>query len=237
MAAAGGPVRPRWEVPPPQWLLEFIGNAKTFIYLSITEPYQEFRLDAKGGFFGVNMAIYRDLLYEVGGFNPEAFGDVWLGDGETGLNRKLWERGMLIGYVPEAIVYHHIPAHRMTVKYLCHRMANEGACTEYARFHKGIPGPIDLWMRIIHLSLSLVKLGATSLYRIILQRDQFALLRARMDFAYQLSRSRYVSRLLHDQALRELVVQERLLAVPALALHSAPGVGRKAVQGTNADTS
>jgi glucosyl-dolichyl phosphate glucuronosyltransferase len=208
MAAAGGPVRPRWELPPPQWLVEFIGNAKTFIYLSIMEPCQEFRLDPKGGFFGANMAIYRDLLFEVGGFNPEAVGDVWIGDGETGLNRKLWEQGLLIGYVPDAIVYHHIPAHRMTVEYLCRRAANEGACTEYTRFHKVIPGRIGMWMRIIRLSLSLVKLGATSLRRIILKRDRFALLRGRMALAYQLSRIRYVVRLLHDKALRELVVQE-----------------------------
>jgi hypothetical protein len=65
-----------------------------------------------------------------------------------------------------------------------------------------------MWMRIIRLSLSLVKLGPTSLHRIILKRDRFAVLKARMAFAYQLSRIRYVIRLLHDPALRELVVQE-----------------------------
>jgi glycosyltransferase involved in cell wall biosynthesis len=211
MAAAGGPVRPRWEVPPPQWLLEFIGDAKIFGYLSLMELYQEFRLDPKGIFFGVNMAIRRQVLFEVGGFNPDSFGDVWLGDGEAGLNRKLWERGTLIGYVPHSVVYHHIPAQRMTVEYLCRRMVNEGACTEYATFQKGTPGPISLYMRMIRLALSLVKLGPTSLGRIILKPDRFALLKARMGFAYHLSRLRYITRLLHDQAFRELVEQEHWL--------------------------
>lgn len=211
MTAAGGPVRPIWETPPPEWLLEFIGGSKVFSCLSLMEPYKDFCIDPRGFFFGVNMAIRRQVLFDVGGFNPESFSDIWLGDGETGLNRKLWERGMLIGYVPNAIVYHHIPAQRMTVEYLCYRRANEGACTEYATFHKGIPSSVGIWMRIIRLTLSLVKLGPTILGRIILKRDQFALLKARMGFAYQLSRIRYTSRLLHDQALRELVEQEHWL--------------------------
>src|SRR5207249_7611413 len=41
------------------------------------------------------MAIRRDVLFQVGGFNPDLVGDFFLGDGATGLNRKLWERGMV----------------------------------------------------------------------------------------------------------------------------------------------
>jgi glucosyl-dolichyl phosphate glucuronosyltransferase len=211
MSAAGGPVRPIWETPPPEWLLEFIGDSRVFSYLSLMEPYKDFRIDPKGFFFGVNMAIRRQVLFDLGGFNPEAFGDSWLGDGETGLNSKLWERGMLIGYVLNAVVYHHIPAQRMTVEYLCHRRANEGACTEYATFHKGMPGSIGIYMRIIRLTTSLVNIGLIILYRLLLKRDQFTLLKARMAFAYQLSRIRYASRLLFDQALRKMVEQEHWL--------------------------
>jgi glucosyl-dolichyl phosphate glucuronosyltransferase len=211
MAAAAGPVRPIWEVPPPEWLLKFIGDAKVFGCLSLMELYKEFRLDPKGIFFGVNMAIRRQLLFDVGGFNPEAFGDVWLGDGESGLNRKLWERGLLIGYVPDAVVYHHIPAERMTVEYLCRRMANEGACAEYATFHRRGFNPVILCVRITRLVLSFVKLAVRILATTVLRRDGFALLKARMRFAYQFSRLRYVSRLLHDQAFRDLVEEENWL--------------------------
>ena len=136
MAAAGGPVRASWEAPPPQWLVEFMGDVKTFGILSLMEPYDDFRLNADGIFFGVNMAIRANVLLEMGGFNPEAFGAVWLGDGETGLIYKLWDHRMLIGYIPEALVYHHIPPERMTVQYLRVRMANQGACDLYSDFHR-----------------------------------------------------------------------------------------------------
>src|SRR6266550_1908992 len=69
MAAAGGPVRPIWEVPPPQWLIDFIDNSRSFGILSLMEPYEEFRLSQKGKglFFGVNMAIRSHVFFEVGG--------------------------------------------------------------------------------------------------------------------------------------------------------------------------
>jgi glycosyltransferase involved in cell wall biosynthesis len=117
MAAAGGPVRPVWEVCPPKWLLEFMGDAKTFCPLSLMEPYDQFCLDSRGYFFGVNMAIRRSV-FEYTGFRPELFGTRTIGNGETGLNQEISRRGGLIGYSPEAIVYHHIPAHRMTVGYI-----------------------------------------------------------------------------------------------------------------------
>ncbi len=211
MAAAGGPVRPIWEASPPKWLLEFMGDAKTFGILSLMEPYEEFRLDAKGFFFGVNMAIRRDVLFAVSGFNPESFGDTWLGDGESGLNRKLWRQGMLVGYVPEALVYHHIPSQRMTVKYFCRRMANEGGCTEYARFHEGIPGPVGLVLRITRIGLSLARQALMTPARMVIRRDRFAMLRLRMRLAYDLSRIRYVLRLFHDRQLRELVTRKNWL--------------------------
>ena len=75
MMASGGPVRPIWETEPPQWLLDYIAESKIFTILSIMEPHTEFRIDQKGGFFGVNTAIRRNILFEVGGFNPDSFGE------------------------------------------------------------------------------------------------------------------------------------------------------------------
>jgi glucosyl-dolichyl phosphate glucuronosyltransferase len=148
MGAAGGPVRASWEVPPPKWLAEFMGDAKSFGMFSLMEPYDEFRLNSDGEFFGVNMAIRANVLLEMGGFNPEAFGDVWLGDGETGLVYKLWKHKMLIGYVPEALVYHHIPPERMTVQYLRRRMANQGVCDLYSDFHHTLPNTRSMLRRV-----------------------------------------------------------------------------------------
>ena len=146
MVAAGGPARPVWEATPPDWLPAYMRTQPAmFPILSVLEPFDAFRLSADGFFFGVNMAIRRNVLLEVGGFNPDSFGSAWLGDGETGLNRKLWQRGLLVGYVPDAVVYHHVPAERMTLDYFRRREANDGACDIYARFHDdGVPGTAGL---------------------------------------------------------------------------------------------
>lgn len=154
MVAAGGPVRPSWETPPPQWLVELMGDSKTFGMLSLMEPYADFRLDPQVMFFGVNMAIRRTVLIEEGGFNPEAFGELWLGDGETGLYYKLQNRKMFIGYVPAALVYHHIPVARMTTKYLRRRMANQGVCNLYSEFHRNLPRTRSLLKRAAGLIVS-----------------------------------------------------------------------------------
>ena len=118
---------------------------------------------------------------------------------------------MLVGYVPEAVVYHHIPPQRMTVEYFCRRMANEGGCTEYARFHEGIPGPLGLSLRIARIGLSLARQALITPARMVIRRDRFAMLRLRMRLAYDLSRIRYVLRLFHDQQLRELVTKKNWL--------------------------
>ena len=206
MVAAGGPVRPIWEVPPPKWLLDYIGDKKIVGLFSLMEPYQEFRLEAKGFFFGVNMAIRRSVLFQVGGFNPEAFGDTWLGDGETGLNRKLWERGMLIGYVPEAIVYHHIPSKRMTVEYLRRRMSNEGACTAYNQFHRGVPDPLRLLRHAGAMAVRNMKTWAAAL--LVRGRKDPTSIRLQLRAATTWSQLKYIFRLLHDKEFRNLVQKE-----------------------------
>ena len=154
MAAAGGPVRAFWDAPPPPWLVTFMGDEKTFGMFSLMEPFNEFRLMSDGMFFGVNMAIRRNLLIKLGGFNPEAFGDTWLGDGETGLVYKLRDKRLLIGYVPGALVYHHISSKRMTVSYLRHRMANQGMCDLYSQFQRRLPKPVLIVKQAARLVLT-----------------------------------------------------------------------------------
>lgn len=207
MAAAGGPVRPAWQVPPPDWLLDFMGDAKTFGHLSLMEPYQEFRLDPRGYFWGVNMAIRRELLFEVGGFNPDSFGDTWLGDGESGLNRKLWDRGMLIGYVPGAVVYHQIPPQRMTVSYLRQRMANQGACDLYTYLHRREVS----WPRLLRYMGAVGKKNIKYIMAALLVRGRTDIRSLRLQLLAEgaLSQLKYAARLIVDGKLRKLVARDR----------------------------
>jgi glycosyltransferase involved in cell wall biosynthesis len=210
MAAAGGRVLPSWDAPPPAWLCAAMQpDPSMFPAFSLLDLSREFRLTADGFFFGVNMAIRRQALFAAGGFNPEIFGDRWLGDGETGLNRKLWARGQLVGYVPDAVVYHHVSPPRMTLSYLRRRQAHEGACDMYARFHPQVPEPKMLAPTLVEV----VRDGARDwvaepLYR---GRTDPRALRVQLRAARARSRLEYVVRLMFDARLRALVARETWL--------------------------
>jgi glycosyltransferase involved in cell wall biosynthesis len=209
MAAAGGPVRPRWEVPPPEWLVDFIGAARTFGMYSLMEPFDEFRLSGEQVFFGVNMAIRAKILKEVGGFNPEAFGSVWLGDGETGLNYKLWARGMLVGYVPDAIVYHHIPAERMTMQYLRARAANQGACDLYSDYQRSRPHAGLLLARACRLLMTKSHSWATA--ALLKNRTDIASVHIQLDAARTKSQLRYMLRIAFDKKFQNFIEKKNWL--------------------------
>ncbi len=212
MAAAGGPVRPYWELPPPQWLLDFVGDADTFGPLSIMEPYDTFHLDPKGFFFGVNMAIRRSVLFEVGGFNPELMGELTLGDGESGLVRKLQERGSLIGYVPGALVHHHIPPARMTLDYLSRWQAHLAGAQLYNRYHAHMSGFFRLAGDALWTMLSLT--GLWLLAMCVRSRTGRLAVSLQLRAALFCARFRYILRLMYDRDFRRMVTHQDWLNTP-----------------------
>ena len=214
MAAAGGPVRPIWEVPPPRWLLDFIGEAKMFGPLSLMEPYHEFRLDSKILFFGVNMAIRRNVLFEAGGFNPELIGSFTVGDGESGLNRKLWERGSRVGYVPGALVYHHIPPARMTVDYLCRWQGHLAGAQLYSQYHAHMPSHAGLALDALREGFSFSTKWVPA--ACAGSRTDPRSISLRLERALGYARFRYILRLIYDRDLRELVARQDWLNAPAM---------------------
>jgi glycosyltransferase involved in cell wall biosynthesis len=132
VAVAGGKILPRWEAQPPEWLSQFPPD-----YLSLLDLGEERReLSWPGGVYGCNMAVRRSVLYEVGGFNPDAMGDrrlVWLrGDGETGLHRKVYAAGYKVIYEPRAWLYHRIPPERLRAKAFYRRGMRSGLSISYS---------------------------------------------------------------------------------------------------------
>ena len=94
---------------------------------------------------GANFSIRRDLLFRVGGFNPDnAPADPVVGDGEVGLCRKVYEEGKKIIYVPEAIVWHVVVADRVTLAYMKRRFANNGVSAAYADYQSRRSGCLRL---------------------------------------------------------------------------------------------
>jgi glycosyltransferase involved in cell wall biosynthesis len=207
MAAAGGRVLAEWAAPPPNWLCSVMQvDPAMFPALSLMDLSPEFSLSPSGIFFGVNMAIRRDALFDARGFNPEIFGQRWLGDGETGLNRKLWARQQLIGYVPDALVYHHVSAERMTLTYLRRRQLHEGACDMYARFHARVPARGSL----LGAALGIVAASARdwAAEPIFRGRTDPRALRVQLRAVRAWARLEYVVRLMFSAKLRALVARE-----------------------------
>jgi glucosyl-dolichyl phosphate glucuronosyltransferase len=132
VGCVGGKTVPRWEtVEPPNWLSLFPDG-----YLSLLDLGEESKdLNWPETAYGCNMAVSRSVLYEVGGFNPDDIGDrklIWLrGDGETGLQRKIYDAGYKVVYSPHAWLYHRIPAARLKAEYFYWRAFTQGISDSY----------------------------------------------------------------------------------------------------------
>ena len=207
MAVAGGPVRAVWEKTPPDWLVKYMEGRTDFGPLSLREPHQTFVQSADESAYGVNFAIRREVLFALGGFNPESFGDHWLGDGESGLVRKVTDSGRLIGYVPGALVWHHVPASRMTVAYLARRMANEGACIEYAYFRRQPPTVSRVTQRFARALASLLLCWPRQAVLRVKGGSPAPWLDARLHWAMACSRLSYLVRVARSAEMRGLIAK------------------------------
>lgn len=212
MAASGGKISLVWKVLPPTWLISLIGSSKVFPPLGLMEPYDNFHLSKKGFFFGGNMAIRKNILFKVGGFNPEMFGNTWLGDGETGLNRKLWKEKLLIGYVPKAMGYHNISKEKMTFAHLYGRMANTGKCDIYTIFNEaGVP---KSWPNLLNLSLFYSFLWITVKYwlgSVFLKGIASFSLRCKLQYIRTKAQIEYIFEIMNNKKLQRLIVKRRWL--------------------------
>ncbi len=121
IGCVGGKSLPQWETERPAWWSQFTDD-----YLSLLNYGDKTKeLHWPEAVYGCNMAVRRSVLYEVGGFNPDAMGDrrlIWhRGDGETGLHEKIYDAGYKVIYNPDAWLYHQIPAARLTPQAMCRR--------------------------------------------------------------------------------------------------------------------
>ena len=112
-AVIGGPIRPRWAVPPPGWLSPPIMPALTLLDLGDAERLLD---PDETTVFGANISFAVEPLQAIGGFDP-AYGHVGkriFFSEEDEAQRVLAGLGFRILYAPEVGVHHVIPAHRLT---------------------------------------------------------------------------------------------------------------------------
>ena len=139
----GGPSLPHFEQPPPAWLERYWyvppygGRACTNLSL-LDLGDTPLRIDANY-VWGLNFAIRREVLVDLGGFHPDSLPDHlqhFQGDGETGLTRKANTAGLTAHYQPEARVCHRIATSRLTVEYFRRRAVYQGVCDSFTAIRR-----------------------------------------------------------------------------------------------------
>lgn len=134
VGAAGGKIIPKFEIEPPAWLKIFHSG-----YLSLLDLGDEYLEINTNVIYGCNLSIRRNILFELGGFHPDAMPrDLirYRGDGETALMNKVVKAGYKTVYNPKAYVYHVIPSSRLTIDYFKRRAFNQGISDSFSLIRK-----------------------------------------------------------------------------------------------------
>ena len=134
VGTVGGKIMPKFEVPPPKWVRFFDSG-----YLSLLDLGDKYLEINTKEIYGCNLSIRKDVLFELGGFHPDAMPQnliKYRGDGETALMSKVVEAGYKTVYNPKAYVYHVIPSSRLTIDYFKRRAFNQGVSDSFSLIRK-----------------------------------------------------------------------------------------------------
>ncbi|GFO64822.1 glycosyltransferase [Geomonas paludis] len=151
VAAAGGPIRPIWPGPVPEWL-----TADWHGFLTIND----FAAAAETGFFqgpceypwGANIAFRRGIFDRIGTFPTDLgrVGNCLMSNEEVGLCRKIQAAGLKIAFAADAVILHKIPAERLTRQWYYHRTYWQGRSNAVmnaenpAELYRGLRRYLDL---------------------------------------------------------------------------------------------
>lgn len=125
VAAVAGGLVGKWEVPEPEWL-DAVGTD----FLGLLDLGSgTFDLPESAYLCGGNFAIRREVLFAIGGFNPDLLPEEQLhlrGDGEVGLLIKLRQQRFRVLYCSAFSVEHVVPASKVSLEYVHRRYRKEG---------------------------------------------------------------------------------------------------------------
>ncbi len=168
IAVCTGKVVPIWEGNVPKFVLKHCNN----YILSLTDEKSDIIVANKLDYiFSCHQAIKKNVFFEVEGFNPEYTFNQYMGDGESGLNLKIQNKGYKFAYSCKSIVYHQITKNRYKLNYLTSRFENNGRAHAYTVFNLKNSIPL-LYLRIVrHLFFDYPIDLVNSLFKIIRFRD------------------------------------------------------------------
>ncbi|MBK8551376.1 MAG: glycosyltransferase family 2 protein [Ignavibacteria bacterium] len=150
VAGVAGKIIIRWDETPPDWIYEYEEQLGKLDYGD--EIKFETGLYMNAG----NLSIKKDILIETG-FNPDLIGPWLIGDGESGLWKRLTSKGYLIGWAPKAVMEHYqIVKKNATTEDIKRRFMNNGICIPYNIYaidKEGDPALVKNMLKAIFQSL------------------------------------------------------------------------------------
>lgn len=119
VGAAGGPIYPIFEASKPGWFHDSLLP----LYSCRDRGSEMFDLNPGIFFYGVNMAIKKDILAKAGGFRTDLGrkGSSLLSDEELEIFKEIEDAGHKKRYMPGATVQHIIPQERLKITWLLRR--------------------------------------------------------------------------------------------------------------------
>jgi len=207
VGCVGGKILPKWEAEPPEWVKLYPS------YLSLLDLGDEVKELKTPKIYGCNLSIRRALLFEVGGFNPDAFGDkklIWYrGDGETGLLRKVLVTGRKMVHTPYAVVWHVIPENRLTISYFKKRFFIQGISDSFSVYRTERFSRFKLLYRSCKFGVGSIICKVLASICKILKKDGYF----KYEFAASSFKSRFVYefKLIYDKRLIESVERKSWL--------------------------
>lgn len=152
--AAGGPIEPQYETEEPSWMSPYTKALLTgwMNYGTVVRTYPHGRYPGGGN------AAYRKQVFEVVGFFNTSLGrngNSLMGSEEKDIFDKMCTAGMSIYYLPDAVLHHIIPPHKLGEDYF-NRLTLQIGQSERARTRA-----IGIGKYIYRLFQELVKWGGT----------------------------------------------------------------------------
>ncbi|QWV92461.1 glycosyltransferase [Geomonas oryzisoli] len=126
VCCAGGPLKPLWLHPRPEWLVDELLPAIAISDFPAAE-LGEFKSPSYP--WGANIAFRKRVFQSIGMF-PTDLGRVGtrlLSNEEIFLCRRIVRNGLRIAFAEKAVIYHKVPPSRLTKNYFLHRYSNQGA--------------------------------------------------------------------------------------------------------------